>query len=70
MTLAEKLAFVLEDLHKLPPGRAKSLAMTKLDEVALWAACAIQGVDPVAWFNGERGVHAPPPASTSRPKTS
>ena len=53
MTLAEKYAAVLEHLRELPASRQNSLAITKLEESVLWAACGIEKVEPVEWMQGQ-----------------
>lgn len=44
MTLAKKMAGVLVDLRALPRSREASLAITKLEECAYWAALAVEGI--------------------------
>lgn len=60
MTFDEKLKAVLDHLRTLPPSRSASLAITKLEECALWASCAANGVaSPIDWVTGTN-VPTPP----------
>jgi len=55
VTLAEEMKVVLDHLKRLPATRERSLAITKLEECAFWAACAVQGVvDPIAHLSNEK----------------
>lgn len=42
--IAEKMKEVLVDLRALPKSREASLAITKLEECAFWAALAVDGI--------------------------
>lgn len=44
MTLAQKMAAVLVELRAMPKSREASLAITKLEECAWWAALAVEGI--------------------------
>ncbi len=56
--MADKMKAVLEDLRALPVSRERSLAITKIEECAYWAALALEGItSPI-----DRALGPPKPA--------
>lgn len=50
MTLADLLKATLDEIRTLPKSREQSLAITKLEECAYWASCAVRGIgSPIDW---------------------
>lgn len=60
MNLAEKLKAVLDHLRSLPPTKAREKAIERLEECALWAACALQDVGHPIDLANEPSVDFPP----------